>query len=105
MAELTKKRFSGTFSVLQRVGRAFMLPIALLPIAGLLLGVGASFTKTTMLEAYNEYREEIAHAQAIEQQKKENVKKANENNSKKGLGNVGNVGNVDNDDFLNGFFS
>ena len=53
MAELTKKRFSGTFSVLQRVGRAFMLPIALLPIAGLLLGVGASFTNTTMLEAYN----------------------------------------------------
>lgn len=54
MAELTKKkRFSGTFSVLQRVGRAFMLPIALLPIAGLLLGVGASFTNTTMLETYN----------------------------------------------------
>lgn len=54
MAELTKKRrFSGAFSVLQRVGRAFMLPIALLPIAGLLLGIGASFTNTTMLEAYN----------------------------------------------------
>ncbi len=54
MAELTKKRrFSGTFSVLQRVGRAFMLPIALLPIAGLLLGIGASFTNTTMLETYN----------------------------------------------------
>lgn len=54
MSELTKKRrFSGTFSVLQRVGRAFMLPIALLPIAGLLLGVGASFTNTTMLETYN----------------------------------------------------
>lgn len=54
MAELTKKRrFSGVFSVLQRVGRAFMLPIALLPIAGLLLGIGASFTNTTMLEAYN----------------------------------------------------
>ena len=54
MSELTKKRrFSGTFSVLQRVGRAFMLPIALLPIAGLLLGIGASFTNTTMLEAYN----------------------------------------------------
>ena len=30
-----------------------MLPIALLPIAGLLLGIGASFTNTTMLEAYN----------------------------------------------------
>ncbi len=54
MAELTKKkRFSGTFSILQRVGRAFMLPIALLPIAGLLLGIGASFTNVTMLEAYN----------------------------------------------------
>ncbi len=54
MAELTKKkRFSGTFSVLQRVGRAFMLPIALLPIAGLLLGIGASLTNTTMLETYN----------------------------------------------------
>ncbi len=29
-----------------------MLPIALLPIAGLLLGLGASFTNTTTLEAY-----------------------------------------------------
>ncbi len=44
---------SGFFSVLQRVGRAFMLPIALLPIAGLLLGVGASFTNTATLETYN----------------------------------------------------
>ncbi len=42
----------GFFSLLQRVGRAFMLPIALLPIAGLLLGIGASFTNVTMLEAY-----------------------------------------------------
>lgn len=30
-----------------------MLPIALLPIAGLLLGIGASFTNVTTLEAYN----------------------------------------------------
>ncbi|MBQ9756932.1 MAG: PTS transporter subunit EIIC [Clostridia bacterium] len=44
---------SGLFSVLQRVGRSFMLPIALLPIAGLLLGVGASLTNTTTIEAYN----------------------------------------------------
>ena len=42
----------GLFSLLQRVGRAFMLPIALLPIAGLLLGVGASLTNTTMLTEY-----------------------------------------------------
>ena len=40
------------FGVLQRVGRSFMLPIAILPIAGLFLGIGGSFTNTTMLEAY-----------------------------------------------------
>ncbi len=40
------------FGVLQRVGRSFMLPIALLPIAGLLLGIGSSFTNPTTLEAY-----------------------------------------------------
>ena len=40
------------FGVLQRVGRSFMLPIALLPVAGLLLGVGSSFTNATMLETY-----------------------------------------------------
>ena len=45
-------RGGGFFSVLQRVGRAFMLPIALLPIAGLLLGLGASFTNITTLETY-----------------------------------------------------
>ena len=50
---IKKKRRSAFFDVLQRVGRAFMLPIALLPIAGLLLGVGASFTNTATLEAYN----------------------------------------------------
>ncbi len=54
MSETVKKRWgSGVFSVLQRVGRAFMLPIALLPIAGLLLGIGASLTNEAMLEAYN----------------------------------------------------
>lgn len=40
------------FGVLQRVGRSFMLPIALLPVAGLLLGIGSSFTNETMLETY-----------------------------------------------------
>lgn len=49
---IKKERRRGVFGVLQRVGRAFMLPIALLPIAGLLLGVGASLTNTAMLEAY-----------------------------------------------------
>ena len=41
------------FGVLQRVGRSFMLPIAILPVAGLLLGLGSSFTNATMLETYN----------------------------------------------------
>lgn len=40
------------FGILQRVGRSFMLPIAILPAAGLLLGIGGSFTNTTMLETY-----------------------------------------------------
>ena len=37
------------FGVLQRVGRSFMLPIAVLPVAGLLLGIGSSFTNATMI--------------------------------------------------------
>lgn len=41
------------FGVLQRVGRSFMLPIAILPVAGLLLGIGSSFTNQTTLETYN----------------------------------------------------
>ena len=40
------------FGILQRVGRSFMLPIALLPIAGLFLGIGSSFTNPTTIETY-----------------------------------------------------
>ena len=40
------------FGVLQRVGRSFMLPIAILPIAGLLLGIGSSFTNETTIATY-----------------------------------------------------
>lgn len=40
------------FGVLQRIGRSFMLPIAILPVAGLLLGIGGSFTNETMLSTY-----------------------------------------------------
>lgn len=40
------------FGVLQRVGRSFMLPIAILPVAGLLLGIGGSFSNETMLATY-----------------------------------------------------
>ncbi len=41
------------FGVLQRVGRSFMLPIAILPVAGLFLGIGGAFTNETMLRTYN----------------------------------------------------
>ena len=41
------------FSVLQRVGRSFMLPIAILPVASLLLGIGSSFTNATTIETYH----------------------------------------------------
>ena len=40
------------FGILQRVGRSFMLPIAILPIAGLMLGIGGSFTNAATLESY-----------------------------------------------------
>lgn len=41
------------FSLLQRIGQSFMLPIALLPIAGIFLGIGSSLTNTNMLGAYH----------------------------------------------------
>ena len=47
------KETGKVFGVLQRVGRAFMLPIAVLPVAGLLLGIGRSLTNETMLRAYH----------------------------------------------------
>lgn len=37
------------FTILQAIGRSFMLPVAILPIAGLLLGIGASFTNATTI--------------------------------------------------------
>ena len=40
------------FGILQRIGRSFMLPIAILPVAGLLLGLGSSFTNPTAIETY-----------------------------------------------------
>ncbi len=49
---VNEKKRGGAFSILQRVGRSFMLPIALLPIAGLLLGIGSSFTNATTIATY-----------------------------------------------------
>lgn len=41
------------FGTLQKLGQTFMLPISLLPIAGLLLGIGSSFTNPSVIEMYN----------------------------------------------------
>ena len=40
------------FGIFQRIGRSFMLPIAILPVAGLFLGIGGSFTDPTTLATY-----------------------------------------------------
>lgn len=41
--------FKKSFGVLQKVGQALMLPVALLPAAGLLLGLGNAAQQETML--------------------------------------------------------
>ena len=41
------------FGVLQRVGRSFMLPIAILPVAGLLLGIGGSFSSCKNMKSFH----------------------------------------------------
>lgn len=40
-------------SFFSKLGQTFMLPIALLPAAGIMLGVGSSFTNETMINTYN----------------------------------------------------
>jgi glucose-like phosphotransferase system IIB component len=44
---------SAAFAVLQRIGRSFFLPVSILPVAGLLLGLGASFTNERTIATYN----------------------------------------------------
>lgn len=41
------------FGILQRIGRSFMLPIALLPALGLMLGIGGSFTDPVFINSYH----------------------------------------------------
>ncbi|MDR1364952.1 MAG: PTS transporter subunit EIIC [Oscillospiraceae bacterium] len=48
---MTDKKQS-IFSILQRIGHSFLFPAAILPIAGLLLGIGASFTNPQMISSY-----------------------------------------------------
>lgn len=46
------KKENNTFSILQRIGRSLFLPVSLLPAAGILLGLGASFTNATTISSY-----------------------------------------------------
>jgi len=48
-----KDNGGGAFAVLQRIGRSFMLPISILPVAGLLLGLGSTFTNATTIKTYH----------------------------------------------------
>lgn len=49
-----KRKENGTvFATVQKIGRSFFLPVSILPVAGLLLGLGASFTNETTIAAYN----------------------------------------------------
>lgn len=41
------------FAILQRLGKSFMLPIAILPIAGLLLAIGTTFTNEAMVSSFH----------------------------------------------------
>ena len=40
------------FKQLQKIGKSFMLPIAILPAAGLLLGIGGAFSNPNTIQAY-----------------------------------------------------
>ena len=42
----------GAFAVAQQIGKSLFLPIAVLPFAGVLLGIGASFSNPTTISAY-----------------------------------------------------
>lgn len=48
-----KNKREGMFAVIQKIGRSFFLPVSILPIAGVLLGLGASFTNEKTIAAYH----------------------------------------------------
>lgn len=50
---MSNKKESRVFAVIQKVGRSFFLPMSVLPVAGLLLGVGASFTNANTIATYH----------------------------------------------------
>ena len=49
---MAKKEGGGAFAVAQQIGKSLFLPIAVLPPAGILLGIGSSFTNPTTIATY-----------------------------------------------------
>ncbi len=47
-----EKKGSAAFAVAQQIGKSLFLPIAILPFAGILLGIGSSFTNPTTIATY-----------------------------------------------------
>ena len=50
---MAKKKKSSAFAVVQQIGKSFFLPVSVLPIAGILLGLGSSFTNADTIAAYH----------------------------------------------------
>ncbi|NLJ30303.1 MAG: PTS transporter subunit EIIC [Clostridiales bacterium] len=50
------------FKQLQKIGKSFMLPIAILPAAGLLLGIGGAFSSENTIKAYPVLANPVAQA-------------------------------------------
>ena len=49
---MAKKEGGGAFAIAQQIGKSLFLPIAVLPPAGILLGIGSSFTNPTTIATY-----------------------------------------------------
>ena len=50
---MANKKKSSAFAVVQQIGKSFFLPVSVLPIAGILLGLGSSFTNADTIAAYH----------------------------------------------------
>ena len=49
---MKEKKSGQIFAAAQQIGKSLFLPIAVLPFAGILLGIGSSFTNPTTIETY-----------------------------------------------------
>ena len=49
---MKEKKSGQLFAAAQQIGKSLFLPIAVLPFAGILLGIGSSFTNPTTIETY-----------------------------------------------------